>query len=219
MANVYEGLPKSFGVILHFGTEEDVTSFKKLKNYLERNPDDVDALVEFGALCSVVFEGPRDAELALIRAIEFDPTSIEAYYWLGRTYLWDCSYEERAKWALEKAVSLDDKNFDTQCLLAHSFTYSFDREVGLAVEYVKENPTYVAAYVNLGHSLLHNNDIEGAILALKEASIAENVLEKKRFYTRRTEKFYEEFMENLGYTSGLIYLNDAISEKKSCQRI
>ncbi|MFC1854347.1 hypothetical protein ACFLY6_00560 [Candidatus Dependentiae bacterium] len=202
------------GVILRFGSLEEKARLYELDEHLERNPDDVDALIEFGALCSVVFEGPGDAIIALKKAIELDDKNIEAYYWIGRTYLFDCSDGGSAKKYLEKAVLLDIDNFDTQYLLAKAIDLVHDVQIELAIDYVKKYPSFVASYINLGHAFLHHNNISGAKCALRDAYRLEDLLVKKRFYSRRTERYYRIFMEALVEVSGAYILSSVIEAKE-----
>lgn len=105
-----------------------------LQERLRESPDDVDALVELGALR---FEPGHDDGAAvelLSRALALDPKNVDARFWLAKTAYHDRSDYQRAKRLLDEALDIDPNRAD--CL---SLLYSVRQDLG------EEEPTRDAA--------------------------------------------------------------------------
>ena len=175
------------------GTTNEVALFHQLNAYVKQNNNDINALIKLGALCSSVFESPDEASRFLKRAIKIDPDNFEAYYWLGRTNLIDGGGGIEAKNGFEGTLRIDDKNQECQSkatAAAITVIGSPQKTIKEVLQNINKQPTWVSNYAILSYLLLLDNDFEGAREVLKRTGEIEQYLERKRCYTKLTEKYY-----------------------------
>jgi cytochrome c-type biogenesis protein CcmH/NrfG len=97
---------------------EEIALFEQCEKRLEKNPNDVDALIQVGFLCMDPFYDPDRSLSSLQQACTLDPMNMQAHFWLAKTlYHVHCLYKE-TKMALDKALQIDPNNAECCDLLA-----------------------------------------------------------------------------------------------------
>jgi cytochrome c-type biogenesis protein CcmH/NrfG len=98
---------------------KEVALFEEYEKRLEKNPNDVDALIQIGFLCIEPFHDDEEFGFdCLERAVELEPANMQAQLWFARAlYHTQCAYED-AKIALENALQIDPNNAECCDLLA-----------------------------------------------------------------------------------------------------
>lgn len=161
---------------------------------LEKNPKDVDALIELGYLYFVDCED-RDKALQLLKhAIKLDPNNAEAYYWLAKSYNHNFFDEEKTKEALEKALLIDPNRADCQLMLLGFLEdqgMKYNRLIQELKRLIKHEPTWMYLRTTLTYHLLEKNKFDEAKQVAKEAR---QVFKKMKLPTPTTprEEYYEE---------------------------
>ena len=105
----------------------------------------------------------------LKKAIELDPMSVKAWYYLGRIYSELRNHKESVR-CFEKLIKLEQTALNYYNLATEYYNAKFYRE---AIETYKEalaiNSDYVLAYDGLGNAYGNLEDYENAILYYRKA--------------------------------------------------
>lgn len=136
-----------------------------LKKLIEKDPQNIQALIQLGVLCWEPFHDDIKAIEYLEKAIKYDPQNIDARFWLAKCYYHDnCAYE-KAKQLLKDALNIDPKRSDCFHLLA-TIIEDFDRNNEEALKYVKKAvefaPDWPANIAFLVSLYIETNDIPSA---------------------------------------------------------
>jgi tetratricopeptide (TPR) repeat protein len=90
----------------------------ELARVLKRGAEDSQTLTEYGCLQFEPFQNADAAMTALQRALELDPQSVDARFWLAKVLYHSFSRLESARTILEETLRLDPQRADCVSLLA-----------------------------------------------------------------------------------------------------
>ena len=175
-------------------TEEDVFCMQFLEKALQKNPDDVEALVEQGFLYFDAFHEPEKAFDVLNRVLKIDPENLDAMFWLSEVLYHDLRKHKEAEEILEKALSIDPDHVCCNAFLARVL-YQVGTDLSKPIEHLKKvvemEPTWIGARIDLAYDLLEMKRIEEAE---KMAIDTKKALEILKIPTpaNRMEDFLEE---------------------------
>jgi tetratricopeptide (TPR) repeat protein len=147
---------------------EDLPTIEKR---LACNCDDLDALIELGALRFEPGHDPRTAEEVLRRAITLDPRNVDALFWLAKIRFHDYVDLEAAKMLLEEALQVNSQRADCLSLLA-SVLADLDDEpwhyVGYLERAVASEPQWPSLRHHYAQTLLKLGRLDDAELQARE---------------------------------------------------
>ncbi len=172
--------------------------FERLQKQLSYNPKDVKSLIDMGALQFLFFHDHEKALFYLNLAIECDPKSTEARFWLALCYYYDFCEYEKAKKTLEEALRLDPKRADCLSIMA-SLIWESDKDLNESIIYMKKSlqsaPDWPFSRHKLATLLLETGDVEKAE---KEAEIGLVPMKPTVQFANLLEKYYETVITGRG---------------------
>ncbi|GAB4194257.1 MAG: hypothetical protein Tsb0015_17240 [Simkaniaceae bacterium] len=139
----------------------------KLQEILKKNPNDLEALIQLGALEFEFFHHDKLAISLLEKAIELEPKNVEARFWLAACLFYDLFEYERAKKILHEALTINPNLPDCLSLMAW-ILYEKDKALKKAKEYVQKAIIYAPDWPMLRYQLAEILLDDGKIVAAEE---------------------------------------------------
>ena len=146
---------------------------KKIHEYMEaldarlnKNPNDVVALIEKGFLYFKTLEEFDKGLLVLERAVKIDPKNVNAWFWLAKMYFHGFCFYRSAKMTLDKALKIDPNRVECIDLLAEVLSSESKRDfkkfIKLSRKAIQLEPTWPALRMRLVSSFIKNYQFEEA---------------------------------------------------------
>jgi len=162
-----------------------------LKN-LEKNPEDINALISLGILEFEYFHEPERARILLEKATAVDPLNVNAKFWLAQCLFNDFFEYEKAKKMLQEALELDPNNPKCLSLMAWIMREN-NGPLKEAIEYVQKALAYAPDWPLLRYQLaglfLDAGEPDAAAQEVKKAFQIYPLDPKK--VTNEIERYYE----------------------------
>ena len=153
-------------------TETDKRLAEALRQQLERDPFNHEALTHLGALMFEPFHKPNESIALLQRAIGIDTRSVNARFWLAKCLFHYKGAAEAARVVLSEALSIDPLRPDCLTLMA-AVLQDLDRGPANYVELlrnaVRQAPEWPSARHQLAQALLELGELDEARATLREA--------------------------------------------------
>jgi tetratricopeptide (TPR) repeat protein len=116
-----------------------------LENNLDKNPQDIEALIQLGFLYWDSFHEQNKAIEYLEKAIRLDPKNIDAKYWLAKCLYHDfCDYEKSKKLIIE-TLSINPNRADCLALISaiiEDTTENYEEAVNYLKKAIQNEPTW-----------------------------------------------------------------------------
>jgi tetratricopeptide (TPR) repeat protein len=173
----------------------------RLQERLDRNPQDVDALVHLGALLFEYFHESEQALSLLQKAVELDPLNVNAKFWLAMSLSFDYFEYTKAEKILQEVLKLDGHHAASLGLIAWIIRDN-NGPLDQAIEYAQKAliyaPDWPMLWCQLAELLLTTGDVKGAEEEIQKIfKIPPMDLEK---ITNEVEYYYENVVTGRGWS-------------------
>lgn len=173
----------------HFKIDKEYRAH--LEAQIEEDPGNVHALVPLAVLLWGPFQDEQGAIATLLKAIQSEPGSVEAYFWLAKFYT-ELGFYKEAKQAVMNALRLEPQRADCLAVLGEILENSSEslEEALICFEKAVEHaPDWPALWLSLGLLYLKQGQTKYAEEHFKMVGeLASNPIRKTR---NGVEKYYE----------------------------
>ncbi len=131
-------------------SDKEEKKYGQLKVKLAQDPSNVALLLELGKLTFVNCLPSKSEELSyLVRAVELDPTNVEAMFWLAAGWYYNWGADTEAKKYLDRALQLEPNH--PGCLklmfyVVHSSTGNWRDGISYLRKAQELEPTWIGGY-------------------------------------------------------------------------
>ena len=175
-------------------SKRDVARLRVLAERLKTNPNDVEALIEWGFLRTVDAFDINEALEAFNKALSIDKNNAEIYFWLATTYYLSFCDLDRARAALEKSIEIEPLRADCHDFLSEILN-QFGKYPEQSLYHVKKavelEPTWIYPRMRLISMFLKNGKLELAEALAQETKDVFDNMELPKPSTIM-EKYYED---------------------------
>lgn len=167
-ALAYAGLADSYVVLPQYSSTPGSEVFPKAKSAAKKalalDPDLSEAHVSYALVLHLVDLDWAGAKRHFQQAIELNPNSASAHYFLGYAILKIFGQFEQAIPEMKRAIELDPLSLVINTNLADCYVYArrYPEAIAQARKAIELEPNFAAAHIVLGTALELNGDLAGA---------------------------------------------------------